>query len=479
MVGRDLAAAFVRWHREVPWPMQTVSTRPSLPAADEAAKLTDRLVFLGMDSDLRASLAAAGQGLAAALPAVLDEFYRHLQAWPDLHALFHGADSVARAKHAQGAHWQKLFSGRFDAAYLESVRQIGRVHSRIGLLPRHYIGAYGFMFNTLLTQVKPPSSGFLGRRAGPTNATARALGVAIMLDIEMVVGVYLDENKLAHDARLGKLADGFDARIGGNIAVVDSAARQLEQTARDLATSAGQASAQAIAVAGAATEASSSIEAVAAAAEELSASIAEISRQVSQSATITGNAVRDAERIDAIVRTLATGASKIGQVVDLITSIASQTNLLALNATIEAARAGDAGRGFAVVAAEVKGLAQQTASATEDISAQVSELQRATSDVVAAIGGIGNTVSEVSRISSAIAAAVEQQDAATREIARNVQQMNASTAEVSQGINTVSATTRDTGTAAADVLSGAGDIASQTHLLRNEVSAFLAETRAA
>ena len=106
----------------------------------------------------------------------------------------------------------------------------------------------------------------------------------------------------------------------------------------------------------------------------------------------------------------------------LITSIASQTNLLALNATIEAARAGDAGKGFAVVASEVKSLANQTGKATEQIGGQITQIQAATREAVEAIRGIAATIEEVSAIAATIAAAVEQQGAATSEISRNVKQ---------------------------------------------------------
>ena len=37
-------------------------------------------------------------------------------------------NQTARLKGVQGAHWERLFSGRFDDAYFESVRTVGSVH---------------------------------------------------------------------------------------------------------------------------------------------------------------------------------------------------------------------------------------------------------------------------------------------------------------------------------------------------------------
>ena len=42
---------------------------------------------------------------------------------------------------AQSEHWGRLFSGKFDAAYVTSIRRIGLVHHKIGLEPRWYSAA--------------------------------------------------------------------------------------------------------------------------------------------------------------------------------------------------------------------------------------------------------------------------------------------------------------------------------------------------
>jgi methyl-accepting chemotaxis protein len=280
-------------------------------------------------------------------------------------------------------------------------------------------------------------------------------------------------------AALGRMADGFESKIGHLVTMLSSGSTALETTARSLTATAGEGNRQAATVTAAAEEASSGLQTVAAAAEELSASIGEISRQVAQSSKITTKAVGDAKRTDAIVRALAEGAEKIGAVVGLITNIASQTNLLALNATIEAARAGDAGKGFAVVASEVKSLANQTGKATEEIGTQITQIQAATKEAVEAIRGISTTIEEVSTIAAAIASAVEEQGAATSEIARTVQQTAQAAQDVTTGIGGVSQAASETGAAAGLVLSSASDLSKQAEQLGTEATIFVAGVRTA
>jgi methyl-accepting chemotaxis protein len=280
-------------------------------------------------------------------------------------------------------------------------------------------------------------------------------------------------------AAMQKLAGDFEARVGGIVQTVTSAATELQSTASSMSATAEETNRQAAAVAAASEETTTNVQTVAAATEEMSSSVGEIGRQVSQSTEIARRAVVEADKTNASVQSLADAASKIGEVVKLISDIAEQTNLLALNATIEAARAGEAGKGFAVVASEVKTLASQTAKATEEIAAQIGAIQGAVGGSVDAIKGIGLTIGEISEIATTIASAVEEQGAATQEIARNVQEAAKGTQEVSSNIGQVSEASSATGAAASQVLSAATELSQQAEALRNEVDKFLVGVRTA
>ena len=276
-----------------------------------------------------------------------------------------------------------------------------------------------------------------------------------------------------------ELADGFEAAVGSIIATVSASAGTLQGTAQAMSATATRTTEQSVTVAAAAEEAAANVGTVAAAAEELGSSVQEIGRQVDGSAHLAQRAVEEAAQTAGLVQDLSVAAARIGDVVAMITSIAGQTNLLALNATIEAARAGEAGRGFAVVAAEVKELANQTARATHEIEEQIGRIQATTGHAVGAIRAISGRIGEISRVTTSIAAAVEEQGAATQEIVRNVAQAASGTSEVTENIASVAHAAEQTGTAAAEVMTSAADLSTQSEHLNRQVSRFLETVRAA
>jgi len=443
--------------------------------------LQDRLSMIGLDATACAALQQAAPIITKLLPDVITDFYAHLRKWPTLMRMFRDESAVRHAAERQGEHWRKLFTGRFDTAYVESVERIGLVHSKIGLDPRFYIGAYGHVAAALSKAVAGAMGGARWRGAKPEQiaGTLAAISQAILLDLDVSVAIYIRETRVAADHKLDGAVTSFETSIGGLVTTLSGAATHLESLARSMAGASETAAHQASGVAQSSEQAGASVATVAAAAEQLTASIGEIGRQVTQSSQITHRAVSEARRTDSIVHDLAQGAQKIGQVVDLISSIAGQTNLLALNATIEAARAGDAGRGFAVVASEVKSLAGETARATAEIGSQISQVQNATSQAVEAIRSITTTIEEVASIATSIAAAVEQQGAATAEIARSVQEMTTSTQSATTNIAEVGRSVNETGSVAGQVLNAAAGLSGQSTQLTHEVQSFAAKLRAA
>lgn len=276
-----------------------------------------------------------------------------------------------------------------------------------------------------------------------------------------------------------ELANSFEQSVGGIVAIVSSAATEMQASATQLTSTAQETSAQSNTVAAAAEEAGTNVTSVAASAEELGASVDEIARQVETSTQIAANAVEQAEDAVRVVNELNANAESISSVVYLISDLAAQTNLLALNATIESARAGEAGKGFAVVASEVKELASQTGKATEDISEKVNQIQRATEDAAKAIRSITEIIQQVSESNNSIASAITQQSSATREIVEAVSQASQGTDEVSRNIVDVASAAEQTGEAATQLLSASDGLSIQAEALQNEVSRFLSNVRAA
>jgi methyl-accepting chemotaxis protein len=440
-------------------------------------RIETRTRFMRLSPESRAALAEAWAIIQPSLDRVLTLFYDHLRRTPETAAILeaHARRGIDWLKGAQRKHWERLFAGNFDAAYVEGVRRVGAAHARIGLDPRWYLGGYALALAEIGRLVGARHR-WNGSRAAEIMAAVTA---AVFLDMDLALSVYFEEAQAAARAERGKVADAFDAVVGKVVAAVASAAAELQSSADTLGEIAGRTGARASAVAAASTQASANVQTVAAAAEELSASVGEITRQVNEGARIAGEAMSRARETDATVQGLAESAKRIGDVVRLINDIAGQTNLLALNATIEAARAGEAGKGFAVVASEVKNLANQTAKATEEIGAQIAAIQGDTQRAVAAIQGIAGVIESIARITTAIAAAVEEQGAATAEIARNVQLAAAGTNEVNAAIADVNAAATETHGAVTDLRGSAAELARNAETLRHELAQFLETLRAA
>ncbi|MFD6317855.1 methyl-accepting chemotaxis protein [Methylorubrum thiocyanatum] len=285
--------------------------------------------------------------------------------------------------------------------------------------------------------------------------------------------------KMMRAERLDAVTRAFEADATRMTSGLNTAAANMEVTARSMSGIADQTATQAMAVSSTATQTAANVQTVAASAEELSVSIAEITTQIAQSISLIGAAVDRVGEADATIHALSDTAERVGTVVAMISGIAGQTNLLALNATIEAARAGEAGRGFAVVATEVKELAARTGQATEEVSAQIGAIQEATKAAVTAIRAIGGQIAGLEQVSASIAAAMEEQEAATSEIARNVQEAARSTEHVTGSAAGMRQGAGKTGVAATQVLGAARQLARDSEGLSRTVASFLADVKTA
>ena len=276
-----------------------------------------------------------------------------------------------------------------------------------------------------------------------------------------------------------ELAGRFERNVMDIVDTVITASSQLKDSATGMVEMVQKTGELAQSATQSCERASDNVCSVATAAEELSLSISEIGRQVKTSETVTGEAADQAGQTTTKVGDLVHASNKIGEVSSLISDIAEQTNLLALNATIEAARAGEAGRGFAVVASEVKVLASQTAKATEDINLQISAIQNATSESASAMEKIATTIGSIEGVTTNVSEAVSQQGAATSEIAEGAAYAENDTQSASEAVSGIEEAANITSTSAQEVLSASAELEGQSSLLKDQVSEFLSQLRAA
>jgi len=397
-----------------------------------------KLAYLRIDGETRSLLNDFLPRLGDLIPGILNAFYEHIMTEEGLAAMFADEAAVEHAKKAQMAHWERMFSGRFDDDYFDSVQRIGRTHNRLGLEPGWYLGGYALvkqmLIEAVLADANKTSAVGKGRRITVASTLLVAIDKVISLDMDLSIQTYLEEQDKSFNERLGDLADQFGSVIASIATdLSESASAMQAQTCGlgDNITSAAEEVSQADSGAESAT---ANLQTVASAAEELSTSIAEISRQLHEGTRVTGEAVDKADQMTNSVSSLQTAADSVGGIIQLIEEIADQTNLLALNATIEAARAGEAGRGFAVVAGEVKGLAQQTANATGEIAAQIKEIQSVAGTVGGHIEQISASIGNVQNVSAAISSAMEEH----QEISRSVSNAAGGSASVTSSVQKVS-----------------------------------------
>lgn len=180
--------------------------------------VAQRASFVELDDGVRATLRAAAPAIEAALPAILDDFYRFFTSYPPTAALV-PAHQVDHLKQQVASYWRELARADFDRPYAASRARIGMVHERIGLSVELYL--FGLARQTV---------GLLRHLVATTTAPValvQALVRALFFDLSLVLDAYMEARAEALLRSEGYAAE-LVAGITAGVAVVDGPGRWVE-----------------------------------------------------------------------------------------------------------------------------------------------------------------------------------------------------------------------------------------------------------
>lgn len=460
--------------------------------------IEERLTFLEFDAAQRRVLTAAQPLLRKCIRPALEHFYRRVRATPEMARMFGSDRHIDAAQSAQVGHWMGIATGRFDAEYYAAVSRIGKVHARIGLEPRWYIGGYALILEEIMTAVERSASPWrlFTRRVSP-GKLSRALMKAAMLDMDLSISIYFEEaeaeRKLAIaslDRAMSRLAAGdlvhdIDDLPEGFLSLKNSYNRSLanlRQTIGSVVTASNAIYGESGAIAQASEDLAQRTESSAANLEETASTLLRVEERVKATASgaqetlgIAGEALVSVEQGrevagDAVqaMHVVHESARGIDAVIEGVDKIAFQTRVLAMNAAVEAGRAGSAGRGFAVVADLVSSLAmraeEEARKARDGLSATRSEIDQAV-----------ETVSRVDRSLETIAGEVGRVHALVETMARDNDAQATAISEVSSTVGMMDRTTQQNAAMVEQTSAAARTLISDATTLANQAGRFRIE----
>ena len=157
--------------------------------------LEEQRAFFELSEADTAALRLLRPHAEAGVDAIVDRFYDHLLAFPELREILgREAGRIDRLKMLQRLYFLSLTDGEFDEAYVESRLRVGKVHQAIGLEPSWYIGAFSLYLRLALRELVARTGD--GASILPT---IEALVKAISFDMSLAMRTYVDSGYVARD----------------------------------------------------------------------------------------------------------------------------------------------------------------------------------------------------------------------------------------------------------------------------------------
>lgn len=150
--------------------------------------LRHRISLLAINQQTVDSLSRVAPFVETCLPGIIEDFYAHMQRFPEGRKIFADANRVRHLKQHQRSHWTRLFNAELDAEYVAESIRIGKAHHRHRVPPHLYMAGYSFFLSALLKRL---STRFQNDPQLPL--MCEAITKIVGLDTDLAMSVYVRE----------------------------------------------------------------------------------------------------------------------------------------------------------------------------------------------------------------------------------------------------------------------------------------------
>jgi diguanylate cyclase len=150
-------------------------------------EIVRRMELLGLTQQNLSQLASHYLLIEDNIAHLVDDFYEKQTAIEEIALLIGDADTLYRLRKAQCNYILDLFSGSYDAEYVNNRLRIGMVHKRIGVEPKLYLSAVSTLKDLIVQTLK---SGIKNQQV--LERTLSTLDKLLYFDTTLVFDTYID-----------------------------------------------------------------------------------------------------------------------------------------------------------------------------------------------------------------------------------------------------------------------------------------------
>ena len=393
-------------------------------------ELEQQMKLIGIDENNLRYIKSYQPAITAGVSEITDVFYENVLAVPSLKKIIEERTKIDRLKKTLNSYIISMFDGIFNEETIEAKRKLARMHFKIGLDPKWYMGTFQKLQETMIMLISKEITDLELREQITLNVSK-----LINLEMQIVLEEYEKENQNLRREQYNvvklELKDKLSAIIQNLADLTEETNQSIEQVNKHTSHINNTIKSNVASVQHIHTDALTGKNEVARLEQEM--------LEIKDSTVEMGQ----------LIGKLKVSSEQIINIVALVKNIADQTNLLALNASIEAARAGEHGKGFAVVAQEVRKLAEQSKSSVENITNLIQTSTLLTSTAVQMIDAVQSRVDSGLDVSintqtkfQQILKAIEQNEAQIKVVAMDITNLTSVISNIGQETRDV-ATTAD------------------------------------